>query len=88
MPSPKELEILTILENLSKPCIRAYPPKKVIAEKFQALVSLGMINSRMKDFYDLWYLANLLDFDFNLLRIKKALSLLGERLSSIAVLVS
>jgi hypothetical protein len=66
-PAPKDIEIPTILENICKPCIRAYPPETVIAEKFQALVSLGMINSRMKDFYDLWYLANLMEFDFNLL---------------------
>lgn len=34
--------------------IRAYPPATVIAEKFQAIVMLGLINSRMKDYYDLW----------------------------------
>ncbi len=34
--------------------IRAYSPAVVIAEKFQALVVLGLVNGRMKDFYDLW----------------------------------
>jgi hypothetical protein len=34
--------------------IRAYPPTTVIAEKFQAMVNLGLINGRMKDYYDLW----------------------------------
>jgi hypothetical protein len=34
--------------------IRAYPPATVVAEKFHALVSLGLVNSRMKDYYDLW----------------------------------
>lgn len=34
--------------------IRAYSPATVIAEKFQAVVALGLINGRMKDFYDLW----------------------------------
>ena len=33
--------------------IRAYPPTTVIAEKFQAMVNLGLINGRMKDYYDL-----------------------------------
>ena len=33
--------------------IRAYSPATVIAEKFQAVVALGIANSRMKDFYDL-----------------------------------
>ena len=34
--------------------IRAYPPATVIAEKFQAIVALGIANGRMKDYYDLW----------------------------------
>lgn len=34
--------------------LRAYSPATVIAEKFQAVVALGLINGRMKDFYDLW----------------------------------
>jgi predicted nucleotidyltransferase component of viral defense system len=34
--------------------IRAYPPASVIAEKFHAIVTLGLVNSRMKDYYDLW----------------------------------
>ncbi|MDH5622706.1 MAG: nucleotidyl transferase AbiEii/AbiGii toxin family protein [Gammaproteobacteria bacterium] len=38
--------------------IRAYPPATVVAEKFHALVSLGLANSRMKDYYDLWALLN------------------------------
>ena len=38
--------------------IRAYPPATVVAEKFHALVSLGLVNSRLKDYYDLWTLLN------------------------------
>jgi len=34
--------------------VRAYSPASVIAEKYQAIVALGLINGRMKDFYDLW----------------------------------
>lgn len=34
--------------------IRAYPPASVVAEKFHAIVKLGLVNSRMKDYYDLW----------------------------------
>ncbi|WP_084396910.1 nucleotidyl transferase AbiEii/AbiGii toxin family protein [Henriciella aquimarina] len=34
--------------------IRAYSPATVVAEKYQAVVALGLINGRMKDFYDLW----------------------------------
>jgi hypothetical protein len=35
----------------------------VVAEKFEALVTLGLANSRMKDFYDLWMLAQRAEFD-------------------------
>ena len=36
------------------PRVRSYPPASVIAEKFQAMVALGVLNGRMKDYYDLW----------------------------------
>ena len=38
--------------------IRAYPPATVVAEKFQAIVALELVNSRMKDYYDLWAIHN------------------------------
>lgn len=38
--------------------IRAYPPSSVVAEKFQAIVDLGLANGRMKDYYDLWAISN------------------------------
>ena len=43
--------------------LRAYPPETVVAEKFQAMVALDMINTRLKDFYDLWAIANSFEFD-------------------------
>ncbi|MDQ2067920.1 nucleotidyl transferase AbiEii/AbiGii toxin family protein [Xinfangfangia sp. CPCC 101601] len=42
------------LLGMEEPSIQAYPPAAVIAEKLQAMVALGMINGRMKDFHDLW----------------------------------
>lgn len=45
------------LIGLPPPHVRVYPPETVVAEKFEALVRLGAINSRVKDFYDLWALA-------------------------------
>lgn len=42
------------LLDMEQPKIRSYPPETVIAEKFQALVELGLANGRMKDFHDLW----------------------------------
>ena len=43
--------------------IRAYSPATVIAEKFQAVVNLGLANSRMKDFYDLWAVPKAVEID-------------------------
>lgn len=39
------------------------PVNSVVAEKFEAIVKLGMANSRMKDFYDLWVLAQKFQFE-------------------------
>ena len=44
------------------PNLKAYPYETVIAEKFQAMVALGLANSRLKDFYDIWILAQTHDF--------------------------
>ncbi len=49
------------------PRLRAYPRETVVAEKLQAMVQLGMANSRMKDFYDIFVLARDFDFDGDLL---------------------
>ncbi|WP_235920913.1 nucleotidyl transferase AbiEii/AbiGii toxin family protein [Brucella anthropi] len=42
------------LLGMESPRIRSYPPAVVIAEKFQAIVALGIVNGRMKDYFDLW----------------------------------
>ena len=54
--------------KMSSPHIRGYSRESVIAEKLQALVYLGLINSRMKDFYDLWVLAQIFEFDGTVLQ--------------------
>jgi hypothetical protein len=67
-PAPKEVEIPTVLADMEKPRICAYPPETVIAEKYQAMIALGTVNSRMKDFFDLWYISNSMEFKMSLLR--------------------
>ncbi len=62
-PEAKEIEYPTLLGSSEAPRLRAYPRETVVAEKYQALVNLGMANSRMKDFYDLWVIAREFDFD-------------------------
>ncbi len=60
-PAPEEITFPAILD-FPAPTIRAYPRETVVAEKFQAMVMLGIANSRMKDFYDLWTLARQFEF--------------------------
>jgi hypothetical protein len=61
-PGPVDVAFPTLLD-LPAPALRAYPRETVVAEKFQAMVALGIANSRMKDFYDVWALARSFDFD-------------------------
>ena len=62
VPAPVSLEYPTLLD-LPAPVIRAYSKETVIAEKLQALVTLGLLNSRLKDYYDIALLARLYAFD-------------------------
>lgn len=55
-PAPNALVFPTLLP-LTAPVIRGYPPEAVVAEKFHAMAVLGMANSRMKDFFDVWTFA-------------------------------
>lgn len=61
-PGLTEIE-LPVLLDAPAPKLRAYAMETVIAEKFQAMVDLGRVNTRMKDFYDIWFLAKTFVFD-------------------------
>jgi len=63
VPSPEEVHYPVMLADMPEPHLRVYPRYTVVAEKLEALTSLGMQNSRMKDFFDLWVLAKHSDFD-------------------------
>ena len=63
VPDPDEVHYPVILSEMPEPRLRAYPRYTVVAEKLEALTSLGMLNSRMKDYFDLWVLARHSDFD-------------------------
>lgn len=52
----------TLLE-LNAPRLRTYPRETVVAEKFEAMVKIGQLNSRLKDFFDLWLLSRQYEFD-------------------------
>ena len=61
-PGPEQIQY-PILLDFPGPALRAYPIYTVIAEKFHAMVVLGMQNSRMKDFYDLYAMSRRFEFD-------------------------
>jgi len=66
-PAPELVDYPAMLPELPAPRLHAYPRYTVVAEKLEALVSLGIANSRMKDFFDLWVLARQADFDGDIL---------------------
>jgi len=61
-PKAKKISFPTLLD-FPAPSIKACPRETVVAEKFHAMILLGIVNSRMKDFYDLYVLAR--DFEFD-----------------------
>ncbi len=65
-PAPVETQYPTLLPA-PNPRLLTYPKETVVAEKFEAMVKLGIANSRMKDFYDLEALSRTLDFDGKML---------------------
>jgi len=57
------------LLDMPSATVRAYSPETVIAEKFQAVIALGIVNGRMKDYYDLYAIPRAVDIaDGNLAR--------------------
>ena len=67
VPGPDEVHYPVLLGEMPVPHLHAYPRYTVVAEKLEALTSLGMLNSRMKDYFDLWILAKHSDFDGQIL---------------------
>lgn len=61
-PNPKVIRYPVILD-LPEPNLKAYPVESLVSEKFEAMVKLSLLNSRMKDYYDIWLLIH--KFDFN-----------------------
>ncbi len=62
VPSPEPALFPSIIGDQS-PVVLAYRRELVVAEKLEAVVSLGGLNTRLKDFFDIWFLANHFDFD-------------------------
>jgi predicted nucleotidyltransferase component of viral defense system len=62
VPAPIEIDFPVLLEFPS-PRLKGYRLETVVAEKCEAMVVLGLANSRLKDYYDLWRLATKYDFE-------------------------
>ena len=62
VPAPVTMDYPTILD-LPVPRIRGYTRESLIAEKFHTMVRRGLLNSRMRDFFDVWILSRQFDFD-------------------------
>ncbi len=62
------MEELPALLEFPPPRLRVYPRETVVAEKLEAMVTLGLLNSRMKDFYALTVLSRTFAFDGSLLQ--------------------
>ncbi|HKJ84071.1 MAG TPA: nucleotidyl transferase AbiEii/AbiGii toxin family protein [Mariprofundaceae bacterium] len=67
-PAAEEIDYPVLLE-LPSPKLKAYPVETVIAEKFEAMVHLGVANSRMKDFYDIWALIKFMKPDHEMMAV-------------------
>lgn len=69
-PEPERLPYPVLLD-FPAPELLCYPRETAIAEKFEAMVSLGALNSRMKDFYDIWLLCQ--QFPFRMKPLRKSI---------------
>ena len=77
---PAERLDYPVLLDMPAPRLRGYARETVIAEKFQAMVDLGMANSRMKDYYDLWIIGQAFEIDRS--RLARAISATFARRST------
>lgn len=67
-PDPDFIEYPTLLD-MPRPSVLAYPLETVVAEKLEAIVELGLDNSRMKDYFDLWMIVETFSLESKTLRL-------------------
>jgi hypothetical protein len=67
-PAPLDTSYPVLLPDMPAPQLRVYGRETAIAEKVEAMVTFGIGNSRMKDFFDIWYLARTFEFNEATLR--------------------
>lgn len=67
VPNQEKRKIPTQLDDFNAPVVNTYSIETTVAEKIDAILSLMEFSSRMKDYYDIYYLANKFDFDGRIL---------------------
>ena len=67
-PAALMLDYPTTINGIPGARLQCYSLESVVAEKWQAMVQLKQMNSRMKDFYDLWFLSRRYSFTYNSLK--------------------
>ena len=68
-----DIDYPVLLPNMEKPHIKGYPLESIISEKLHAMVRFAELNSRWKDYYDIWLLSN--TFDFESQKLKEAIKI-------------
>ncbi|WGT63668.1 nucleotidyl transferase AbiEii/AbiGii toxin family protein [Variovorax paradoxus] len=76
-PAPESVSYPVLLADLPAPQLRCYPKYTVIAEKLHAVCLLGMANTRLKDYFDLWVL--LADHALETAELRRAVKATFER---------
>lgn len=76
-PKPREIMFPTIL-NEEPPQLFAYCLETIVAEKFEAMVKLALLNSRMKDFYDVYMILTTQNVNYSILS-KSITTTFGQR---------
>jgi predicted nucleotidyltransferase component of viral defense system len=85
-PAPEVADYPVLLHEFPNPRLRIYPRYTVVAEKLDAIISLGMTNTRMKDYFDIWIILRKSELDPEVLRsavmatIKRRSTLMPEKL--------
>ena len=62
---PKEKSFPILLNTFNSPVIKIYPTESIIAEKFEAIIKLYTQNSRIKDFYDIYFISKEVNFKYS-----------------------
>jgi len=79
VPAPQTAELPALLGH-APPRLRAYCRETVVAEKLHAIVDLGFTNTRMKDYFDLWFLS--VNFAFDSVTLAEAIAATFDRRST------